>query len=77
MDPIWIWILCKKKLKNFQIGPLWADWQTPQYVQNGPQYSKYLWKIAGHEYRRGAWNLPHKFHLYLIENGYKKFHPPV
>ena len=35
-DPIWIWILCKKKLKKFQIGPLWADWQTPQYVQNGP-----------------------------------------
>ena len=34
--------------------------------------SKYLWKIAGHKYRRGAWNLPHKFHLYLIENGHKK-----
>jgi hypothetical protein len=22
--------------------------------------------IAGHKYRRGAWNLSHKFHLYLI-----------
>ena len=22
--------------------------------------------IAGHKYRKGAWNLPHKFHLYLI-----------
>ena len=54
MDPIWIWILCKKKLKIFQIGPLWYDWQTSsQYVQNCPQYSKYLWKIAGHKYRRG------------------------
>ena len=48
MDPIWIWILCKKKLKIFQIGPLWYDWQTSfQYVQNCPQYSKYLWKIGG------------------------------
>ena len=53
-------------LKNFQIGPLWADWQTPEYVPNSHLYSKYLWKIAGHKYRRGAWNLPHKFHLYLI-----------
>ena len=52
-DPIWIWILCKKKLKIFQIGPLWYDWQTPQNVQNCPQYSKYLWKIAGHKYCRG------------------------
>ena len=24
---------------------------------------------------RGAWNLPHKFHLYLIENGHKKISP--
>ena len=23
--------------KNFKIGQFWADWQTPQYVQNGPQ----------------------------------------
>jgi hypothetical protein len=23
--------------------------------------------IAGHKYRRGAWNLPYKFHLYLIK----------
>ena len=62
-------------LKNFQIGPFWADWQTPEYVPNSHLYSKYLWKIAGHKYRRGAWNLPHKFHLYLIENGHKKNSP--
>ena len=37
-DPLWIWILCSKKFKNFKIGQFWADWQTPQYVQNGPQY---------------------------------------
>ena len=65
-DPFLILILCEKKLKIFQIGPLRADWQTPEYVPNGPQYSKYIWKIAGHKYHKGAWNLPHKFHLYLI-----------
>ena len=31
--------------------------------------------IAGHKYHRGAWNLPHKFHLYLIENGQEKISP--
>jgi hypothetical protein len=30
-----------------------ADWQISNF-------------IVGHKYRRGAWNLPHKFHLYLI-----------
>ena len=29
-------------LKIFQIGPLWADWQTPEYVPNSHLYSKYL-----------------------------------
>ena len=46
-DPLLILILCKKQLKNFQIGPLWADWQTPQFVQNGPQYG------APNTYERG------------------------
>ena len=52
-DPLCIWILYKKLLKNFQIGPFLADWQISNF-------------IVGHKYRRGAWNLPHKFHLYLI-----------
>ena len=110
IDPLKILILCKKQLKNF---PLWANWQTPQYVQNGPQCGaqnikdciffnkltvqclidkfsnlsilgwlaepllftiarnvrpQILWWnfITGHKYCRGTWNLPHKFHLYLI-----------
>jgi hypothetical protein len=32
-------------------------------ARNMKEVSKY---IACHKYRRGAWNLPHKFHLYLI-----------
>ena len=32
-----IWILYKELLKLFEIGPFWADWQTP-FCQNGLQY---------------------------------------
>ncbi len=37
-DPLLILILCRKLFINFKIGQFWADWQTPQYVQNGPKY---------------------------------------
>ena len=29
--PLSIWILYKKLLKNFQICPFWANWQTPYW----------------------------------------------
>ena len=38
-DTLFILKLCEKKLKNLQIGPLWANRQTPEYVPNGHQYS--------------------------------------
>ena len=34
--PLKIFILCRKLLKNFKIGPLWVEWQTPPFVRNGP-----------------------------------------
>ena len=34
--PLWILILYKKMFLKVKIGPVWADWPTPPFVQNGP-----------------------------------------
>ena len=34
--PLWILILYRKMFSNVKIGPVWADWPTPPFVQNGP-----------------------------------------
>ena len=37
--PLWILILYRKMFSNVKIGPVWADWPTPPFVQNGPHCS--------------------------------------
>ena len=37
--PLWILILYRKMFSNVKIGPVWADWPTPLFVQNGPHCS--------------------------------------
>ncbi len=37
-DPLSILILCKKMLKNFQIGQFRADWQTPHFSKRPPKW---------------------------------------
>ena len=32
---LWILILYRKLLLKFKIGPIWADWPTPPFVQKG------------------------------------------
>ena len=34
--PLWILILYSKMYSNLKIGPVWADWPTPRFFQNGP-----------------------------------------
>ena len=60
------------QLADHQIALFLAKLADPLFLQAasnmGPQI---LMKvacnyIASHKYGRGAWNLPHKFHLYLI-----------
>ena len=50
-DPLWIWILCRKLFKIFQIGRLWADWQTPPICPKRPT-------IWGPKYK--SWHFFHK-----------------
>ena len=101
-------ILYRIILSNFKIGPTWAVWQTPPFVQNGPHCGAQIYEIAffsknrppfnsdfcagncrsplfvphspqsgylvaiqrfnrpNEQQLQGAWNLPHKFKLYLI-----------
>ena len=37
--PLWILILYRKMFSNLKIGPVWAGWPTPPFVQNGPHCS--------------------------------------
>ena len=55
---------------NFKIGHFWADWQTPQYVQNGPQY-------GAQNTRVGIFFIPLRAKRVgeFIENGHKKISP--
>ena len=64
INPLSISILFRKLLKNFKIGPFWADWPTPFL-------SKIMWISKNiiaqiRKIRRGAWNLPEKIHLFYI-----------